>query len=168
MQNPPGPPPNVPNQHPGFGGAHGAPQAFPPGAAGLAQPGPQQPQAAKSKAPLFIALGCGVLFFFGLIVVGVGFLIAQRSVEKYRTAVRAIGSASADTSGELPTTTSAPTGGAGTCAEAASCCEKIMAKSGAPASNCAAFRASYMPPASCEQALTTYRQSAKLLGVRCN
>ena len=172
---PGGAPPGGYGQPPGYGGpppGYG-PQ---PGYGGYPQPGGQPPAAPppKSKALLWVGLGCG-----GLILVGVGLTIAGYFYAKSKAAdaEQALQNLAASAQGlGTPVPGAAPgstavTGGvvvAGTCAKAAACCKSILSKSGsnaATAANCDAFEK--LPDTACAQPYETYKRMAGVVGATC-
>jgi hypothetical protein len=119
---------------------------------------------------MWVGIGCGGLFFLGLLGSGVAYYFAMKATQS------ALATASALTAPLTPpgaTATSTGTDAAGSpvsgaCAKAAECCRKIIQKtnSGAQAeAGCLGLK--QLPEANCQLPLSTYQRSAQLLGVTC-
>lgn len=120
---------------------------------------------------MWVGIGCGGLFFLGLLGSGVAYYFAMKAQDALATAAASALAVPPATPGATATSTGTDAAGSpvsGACAKAAECCRKIIQKtnSGAQAeAGCLGLK--QLPEANCQLPLSTYQRSAQLLGVTC-
>ncbi len=159
---PGGAPPGYGPPQPGYGGYPGSP----PG-------GPPVPPAKKSKALLFVGLGCGGLILLSIAGSVAFYFYMKSKVSDAETAIANLAASGAAVGAPTPGTTDTATAPilSAACAKAAACCTAIATKT-SPASaalaaqGCARTYASFAD-AMCAQQHANLKRAAATMGATC-
>ncbi|MET0793817.1 MAG: hypothetical protein ABW061_20025, partial [Polyangiaceae bacterium] len=155
---PPGAPPG-----PGGYGPPGAPPGYGPAQPGYGGYPPGGPPAKKSKALLWVGIGCGGLLVLGIAGGIASYFYVKSQVSDAESAIAAAASAGALGTPAAPGTISA------TCAKAVACCKVVMTKNNAnnaiATSVCNAI--GLQSEAVCVTTYDAYKRNAAVSGATC-
>jgi len=164
---PGGAPPGGYGGPPGYGPPAGGPPGYGPPQQnyGGYPGGPGGPPPKKSKALLFVGLGCGVLILLGIAGSVVSYFFMKSKMEDAQSAIANFGADSGVLAAPAPGSVSA------TCAKTIACCKAITGKSAGPSNTALVDQAcngiGLLSDAQCLQQYNALKPSAAAVHVSC-